>query len=272
MFPTVIPTAPTARISPAGCASKTRSGGTPRPTARSTRTPARIRFAVLTTPPCSPGGSALLEPREQEIPDAERVGHDRERRVDRAARGEEARVHHVEVVHFVGLAVRVQRRGLRVAPEADRSVLVSDARQWNALAEIKAPREQAFMALVAMDPALGLLLHQILELLGQASVPLLVVRLVAEDDVAGPVEGDAVVRVGEILGGEPEGQRVLCHELERPARRDRRRAGLERVPVELPAKGDVAHRELPLLRAEVEIVQRERLLEEIGRASCRERV
>src|SRR5881296_2941015 len=165
MFSTVIPTAPTARISPAGCASRARSSGTPRPTTRRTRTPASIRFGVLMTPPVSSGGFMLLEALEQVIPDAERVGHDRERRVYRSARGEEARVHHVEVVHFVRLAVRVQRGGLRVVAEPDRPVLVSDAGQRNALAEIKAPREQAFMALVAMDTAFGLLLHQILELL-----------------------------------------------------------------------------------------------------------
>src|SRR2546422_5843303 len=262
MFPTVIPTAPTARISPAGCASSARPRGTPRQTVRSTRTPTSIRLAVLTTPPVASGGSTLLEPLEQVIPDAERVGHDRERRVYRSARGEEARVHHVEVVHFVRLAVRVQRRGFRVVPEADRPVLVRDARQRDALAEIEAPREQAFVALVAVDATLGLLLHQALELLDQALVALLIVRLVGEDDVAGPVEGDTVIRVREILGGEPEVQRVLGHELERPARRDRRRAGLERVPIELADKGNVAHRELPLLRAEVEIVQRECLLED----------
>src|SRR2546427_6931569 len=273
MFPTVIPTAPTARISPADCASSARPRGTPRQTVRSTRTPASIRLAILTTPPVASGGSStLLEPLEQVIPDAERVGHDRKRRVYRSARGEEARVHHVEVVHFVRLAVRVQRRGFRVVPEADRPVLVRDARQRDALAEIEVPREQAFVALVAVDATLGLLLHQALELLDQALVTLLIVRLVGEDDVAGPVEGDTVIRVREILGGEPEGQRGLGQELERPARRDRRRAGLERVPIELADKGDVAHPELPLLRAEVEIVQRECLLEEIGRASCRERV
>src|SRR2546425_12231473 len=170
MFPTVIPTAPTARISPADCASSARPRGTPRQTVRSTRAPASIRLAVLTTPPVASGGSTLLEPLEQVIPDAERVGHDRERRVYRSARGEEARVHHVEVVHFVRLAVRVQRRGFRVVAEPDRPVLVSDAGQRNALAEIKAPREQAFMALVAMDTALGLLLHESLEVLGQAPV------------------------------------------------------------------------------------------------------
>src|SRR2546427_153412 len=87
MFPTVIPTAPTARISPAGCASSARPRGTPRQTVRSTRTPASIRLAVLTTPPVASGGSTLLEPLEQVIPDAERVGHDRERRVYRSARG-----------------------------------------------------------------------------------------------------------------------------------------------------------------------------------------
>src|SRR5437762_5786334 len=206
MFPTVIPTAPTARISPAGCASDARSNGRPKQTVRSTRAPASSRLGVMTTPPVSSGDFMLLEALDQVIPDAKRVGHDRERRVYRSARGEEARVHHVEVVHFVRLAVRVQRGGLRVVPEPERPVLVSDAGQRNALAEIKAPREQAFMALVAMDTALGLLLHQILELLGQAPVPLLVVRLVGEDDVAGPVEGDAIVRVREVLGGEPEVQ------------------------------------------------------------------
>src|SRR3989475_6268780 len=193
MFPTVIPTAPTARISPAGCASDARSNGRPKQTVRSTRAPASSRLGVMTTPPVSAGGFMLLEALDQVIPDAKRVGHDRERRVYRSARGEEARVHHVEVVHFVRLAVRVQRRGFRVVPEADRPVLVRDARQRDALAEIEVPREQAFVALVAMDATLGLLLHQILELLGQASVPFLVVWLVGEDDVADPVEGDAVV-------------------------------------------------------------------------------
>src|SRR2546426_641247 len=99
MFPTVIPTAPTARINPAGCACGARSSGNPRPTARSTRTPASIGLAILTTPPVPSGGSASLEPLEQVISDAERIGHNCERRVYRSARSEEARVHHVEVVH-----------------------------------------------------------------------------------------------------------------------------------------------------------------------------
>src|SRR2546427_6262309 len=126
MFPTVIPTAPTARISPAGCASDARSNGRPKQTVRSTRAPASSRLGVMTTPPVSAGGFMLLEALDQVIPDAKRVGHDRERRVYRSARGEEARVHHVEVVHFVRLAVRVQRGGFRIAPEADRPVLVGD--------------------------------------------------------------------------------------------------------------------------------------------------
>src|SRR2546428_9415653 len=109
MFPTVIPTAPTARISPAGCASSARPRGTPRQTVRSTRTPASIRLAVLTTPPVASGVSTLLEPLEQVIPDAERVGHDRDRRVYRSDRGQEARDQLVEVVNLVSLAVRVLR-------------------------------------------------------------------------------------------------------------------------------------------------------------------
>ena len=100
---------------------------------------------------------------EQVIADAQRVGHDRQRRVHGAARREEAAIDDVEVVHVVRLASRVERRRLRVAPEADRAVLVRDAGQRDALADEQAAREQALVALVTVHRADGLLLHAVLE-------------------------------------------------------------------------------------------------------------
>src|SRR5262249_14194997 len=164
MFPTVIPTASTARIAVADCASRACSGATPSPAAKSTKAPASIRPAVITAPQLLKEPSSR-EPLEQVIPDAERVGHDRERRIHRSARHEEARVHHVEVVHFVCLAIHVESRGLGVVAEANRPILVRDSGQRDALSKIEAPREQAFVALVAMHATLRLLFHQALQLL-----------------------------------------------------------------------------------------------------------
>src|SRR5919199_788048 len=59
----------------------------------------------------------------------ERVRHRGEGRVHRARAGEEARVHDVEVVDVVGLAVHVERRALWVLAEADGAALVGDAGQ-----------------------------------------------------------------------------------------------------------------------------------------------
>ena len=68
-----------------------------------------------------------VHPFEQVVAHAQRVGHDRQRRVHRAARREEAAVDDVEVVEIVGLAVGIERRRLRVVAEADRAVLMRHA-------------------------------------------------------------------------------------------------------------------------------------------------
>ena len=70
--------------------------------------------------PAQPGLPLTRSRALQVVADPQRVGHDGERRVHRRRGREEAAVHHVEVVDLVRLAVRVERRGLRVAPEADR--------------------------------------------------------------------------------------------------------------------------------------------------------
>ena len=72
-----------------------------------------------------------------------------------------------------------------------------------------------------------------------------VVRLVLQNDLALAVDRDAIVRIGQIFRGEPEIERMFAHQIERPFRRDFRRAGLERVAVEFSDKRDVAHREIP---------------------------
>ena len=58
------------------------------------------------------------------------------------------------------------------------------AGERNALAEEQVPAEQSLVAVVAVDGAGGLLLHQLLELRDEALVAFVVVRRVGEHDVA----------------------------------------------------------------------------------------
>src|SRR5947208_17152613 len=59
---------------------------------------------------CRSSAQLALQPRSQVIADAERVRHDGQRRVHGAGGREEARVHDVQVVEVVRLAVPVERR------------------------------------------------------------------------------------------------------------------------------------------------------------------
>src|SRR5437867_11336926 len=101
------------------------------------------------------------------------------------------------------------------------------------------------MTSLAVYRARALLLYQGLQLLDQPLVSLAIVRRVAENDLAVAVEGDPIVRVRQVLGGEPEVDRVLTHELQGPPRRDGRGSRRERRSVELADEGEVAHREFP---------------------------
>ena len=87
-------------------------------------------------------GTPGAEPFEQMVADPQRVGDDRQRRVHRRARGEEAGIDDIEIVDLVRPAVDVERRGLGSMPEADRAVLVSGAGDRQALAEIGVLRQQ----------------------------------------------------------------------------------------------------------------------------------
>jgi hypothetical protein len=69
------------------------------------------------------------------VTDAQGVCHNRERRIDGAARREETSIDDVQVVELVRFAISVQRRGGRVVAETNRAVLVCDPGQRNALAD-----------------------------------------------------------------------------------------------------------------------------------------
>ena len=111
-----------------------------------------------------------------------------------------------------------------------------------------------------MPEVAQVLLHPVVELLHR----LLVVRRVAQHDVAVAVEGDPVVGVGQVLDGQPEVDGVRGDVAEREGRRQ---LGLDRL---LPAvhRGrrladhlQVAHREVEVGVAEVVVVEPQRLLE-----------
>src|SRR5438132_10885022 len=135
----------------------------------------RWRRAIPAAPrpgdrPRSPGPSRSCEPALQVVADAERVGHDGQRRVHRGARRKEATVDHVEIVHLVSLAVGVERRGPRVVAEPDRPVLVRDAGERDPLAQEKITREEALVAVVAVHATFRLPRPQALELRDQPAL------------------------------------------------------------------------------------------------------
>lgn len=88
-------------------------------------------------------------------------------------------------------AVHVERRRLRVMPEANRAILVRHTRQRDFLAHEEIARKQTLMAVVPVRAALGLLLHQVFQLRDEPLVSFFIVRRVGEDDVAVAVEGDS---------------------------------------------------------------------------------
>src|SRR5215469_6573722 len=118
------------------------------------------------------------------LSDPKGVGHDRQRWIHGATRGEETPVDDVKIVEIVGFAVRIERGGAGVIAKPDCSVLVRDTREGDALADEQIPGEQTLVTLVSMNGAFGLLFHEALDSIDQARVTLFVVRFVSENDVA----------------------------------------------------------------------------------------
>ena len=66
-------------------------------------------------------------------------------------------------------------------------------------------------------------------------------------DPAVPIQRYAVRGSGEILGGEPEVDRMTRDQLSRETRDEPRGASLEHLPVRLPKHLDMTHRELEVI-------------------------
>ena len=184
------------------------------------------------------------------IADAQSVGNDRQRGVYRSAGDKEGTVNDVEVVDIVGAAVQVQNRGLRIRAKAAGAVLVADTLEGDALREVELVRED--MGTVNLLEHLGPSVHEPLEGLD-------VVRGIVELDLAVDQE-DAVLGIGEVLGGEPPRNGMLGHLLEYQTRGHTRCIGDHHFVMEGSDQLDVAHRELVSRFTEIEIIHGEGLL------------
>ena len=81
-------------------------------------------------------------------------------------------------------AVTIKCARLRIISKTHRAVLVCDSGERNALAEEQIPGNKAFVAVVPVNRAFGLLLHQALEFFNQTLVPLFVIWFVLQHDFA----------------------------------------------------------------------------------------
>src|SRR4030095_6522667 len=206
MFDTVIPTVSIACTRDADAAPSRESGAAQR-SADSSRAQSALRDLALTSAP----------PFNEGIADAKGVGHNRQGRIHRAARRKEAAVDDIEVVDVVRLAHRIERRRLRVVTKADGAVLMRHARQRNPLTDEQASRKQSLVTAMPVLVTRRLLLQKVFKLRREPRMPFAIVRRVPQLDVAVMVQGQPLFGVGQILGRQPEVQRVLRHEVEREA-------------------------------------------------------
>src|SRR5215469_569295 len=144
-------------------------------------------------------GAALHHPFDEVIPDSERIGHNCEGRIDGGTGREEAAVNDVKIVKLVGFAMYVERGSFWIAPEPNGSVLVRYAGQRNPVADIQVAPEQSLMTRRPVNRARRLLFHQLFQFRVKALMTLLIVRLVAQNDLAISIERDAIVGVRQIF-------------------------------------------------------------------------
>ena len=131
----------------------------------------------------------------------------------------------------MGLAVYVQCGSLRIAAEADGAVLVGYAGKRNPVADKRIERHDMIVEIGLAD--------QFLNFPVEPLVALKIVRSVGEHDVAVAIERHAIVWIRQILGGQPEIDRVPCHEFERHPRHNLRRTGGKHCGVKLTDKRNV---------------------------------
>src|SRR5689334_14980738 len=89
-------------------------------------------------------------PRIKVLADTQRIGHDGERRVYRAAGYEKTSVDDVKIVQIVGFAVCIEHARSRIFAKTRRAHLVGDAGKGNLLADEQIARKKAFVAVVTM--------------------------------------------------------------------------------------------------------------------------
>src|ERR1044072_4499301 len=100
------------------------------------------------------------------LADAQRVGDDRERGIDRTARDKKAAVDDVKVIEVVCLAVHVEGAGFGVLAKAHGADLMGYTGKLNSLADEQIAGEESFVAVVAVHFAAALLLHELFQLRG----------------------------------------------------------------------------------------------------------
>src|SRR5262249_23407453 len=159
-------------------------------------------------------GRLLSQPLQQVVAHTDRIGDRGKRWIDRADADEKARVDDVQVVQLVCLAVYVQYRGLWVAAEAAGARLMRAARYRNVDLHVDVARDETVRVHAEMAQ------HR-LELVIKPLLRDLVVRRVAQRHIAGLVDGDAIFRIGQVLGGEPEIHRVTGKLAEQTERHQR---------------------------------------------------
>ena len=93
---------------------------------------------------------SLPHPLQKMVPNAKRIGHDRERGIHRAARREEAGIDDIEIVQLMRLAIEVEHRGPRVMAKARGAVLMRDPGQRNAAGNVGLQRNEVFLELNLM--------------------------------------------------------------------------------------------------------------------------
>ena len=161
----------------------------------------------------------------------------------------------------MGFAVGIQCGSPGIVAKTHGAVLMSDGRQWQALTKIEISRKQALVTFMPVNVAVSLL-QCFLQLGLQTIVTFDVVQLVADFDFVFTIHGHTIFRVRQIFGGEPEIQRVFRHQIQRPARRNSRRTGFQRVSIKFAHERNVAHRIFPVLRSEIEIIYCQSLLKD----------
>ncbi len=187
------------------------------------------------------------------IADAQRIGNGRQRRIHRADAGKETRVHDVEIVEFVRLAVHVQHRIVRVGAEPAGAGLMRDTGDGNFFPEIKIIGNEVRMQVQMFEHGL--------QLLAQPVERIEIAEFVVEPDFTPGIQGDAVLRPRQILAGQPEIHRVPRYPVEREARREFQRVILEHRSLGFAEHLDVAQRKFIIRRAQIKIIDRQCFLE-----------